>query len=140
RTRGPGGGDASRTPGRRWEPPNPTLPPPAGKGLRADAPRFAARPSRRRFGPMTQPDVLITAACRTPVGRAGRALAGVRPDDLAALVLGEAARRGGRAPASLDDVILGCAGQAGEDSRNVARIAALLAGFPVEVPGQTVNR
>ncbi len=89
---------------------------------------------------MTQADVLITAACRTPVGRAGGALAGVRPDDLAALVLGAAARRGGLAPVSLDDVILGCAGQAGEDSRNVARIAALLAGFPVEVPGQTVNR
>ncbi len=89
---------------------------------------------------MPNADVLITAACRTPVGRAGGALAGVRPDDLAALVLGEAARRAARAPASLDDVILGCAGQAGEDSRNVARIAALLAGFPVEVPGQTVNR
>jgi 3-oxoadipyl-CoA thiolase len=89
---------------------------------------------------MPQADVFITSACRTPVGRAGGALAGVRPDDLAALVLGEAARRAALAPASLDDVILGCAGQAGEDSRNIARIAALLAGFPVEVPGQTVNR
>ncbi|HSE28232.1 MAG TPA: thiolase family protein [Gemmatimonadales bacterium] len=89
---------------------------------------------------MTHADVFLTAACRTPVARAGGALAAVRPDDLAALVLGEAARRAGLAPGSLDDVILGCAGQAGEDSRNVARIAALLAGFPVEVPGQTVNR
>jgi acetyl-CoA acetyltransferase family protein len=85
-------------------------------------------------------DVVILAACRTPVGRAGGVLAGVRPDDLAALVLAEAARRGKLDPAEVDDVILGCAGQAGEDSRNVARIAALLAGFPVEVPGQTVNR
>ena len=89
---------------------------------------------------MTHADVFLTAACRTPVARAGGALAAVRPDDLAALVLGEAARRAGLAPGSLDDVILGCAGQAGEDSRNVARIAALLVGFPVEVPGQTVNR
>ncbi len=89
---------------------------------------------------MPHADVLITAACRTPIGRAGGALAGIRPDDLAALVLGEAARRADLPPATLDDVILGCAGQAGEDSRNVARIAALLAGFPVEVPGQTVNR
>jgi 3-oxoadipyl-CoA thiolase len=67
-------------------------------------------------------------------------LADVRPDDLAALVLREALQRVEFSPAALDDVILGCANQAGEDNRNVARMAALLAGFPVEVPGQTVNR
>jgi len=64
----------------------------------------------------------------------------VRPDDLAALAIGEAVARAGADPAAIDDVILGCANQAGEDNRNVARMAALLAGFPVEVPGQTVNR
>ncbi len=89
---------------------------------------------------MPHTDVVITAACRTPIGRAGGALAGVRPDDLAALVLAEAARRASLRPEAIDDVILGCAGQAGEDSRNVARLAALLARFPVTVPGQTVNR
>ncbi len=85
-------------------------------------------------------DALVYSAVRTPVGRAGGALADVRPDDLAALALGAAVERAGCDPARLDDVILGCANQAGEDNRNVARMAALLAGFPVEVPGQTVNR
>jgi 3-oxoadipyl-CoA thiolase len=74
------------------------------------------------------------------VGRHGGALADVRPDDLAAVAVKAAAARVGFDPARLDDVILGCANQAGEDNRNVARMAALLAGFPVEVPGQTVNR
>ncbi len=85
-------------------------------------------------------DALIYSAVRTPVGRAGGALADVRPDDLAALVVKTAAERAGVDPAAVDDVILGCVNQAGEDNRNVARMAALLAGFPVSVPGQTVNR
>ncbi len=85
-------------------------------------------------------DALIVSAVRTPVGRAGGVLAAVRADDLAALVLRGAVERAGFDPARLDDVILGCANQAGEDNRNVARMAALLAGFPVEIPGQTVNR
>jgi acetyl-CoA C-acetyltransferase/3-oxo-5,6-didehydrosuberyl-CoA/3-oxoadipyl-CoA thiolase len=83
---------------------------------------------------------LIVSAVRTPVGRAGGALATVRPDDLAALVVRAVIERARIDPARLDDVILGCANQAGEDSRNVARMAVLLAGLPVEIPGQTVNR
>jgi len=85
-------------------------------------------------------DAYICSAVRTPVGRHGGSLAEWRPDDLAALVLREAVARVGFDPARLDDVILGCTNQAGEDNRNVARMAALLAGFPVEIPGQTVNR
>lgn len=85
-------------------------------------------------------DAFILSAVRTPVGRAGGALADVRPDDLAALVVRAAVERARLDPARLDDVILGCANQAGEDNRNVARMAALLAGLPVEIPGQTVNR
>jgi 3-oxoadipyl-CoA thiolase len=86
------------------------------------------------------PDALIVSAVRTPVGRAGGSLAGVRADDLAAVVVRAAVERAGLDPARIDDVILGCANQAGEDNRNVARMAALLAGLPVDVPGQTVNR
>ena len=82
----------------------------------------------------------ITAAVRTPIGRAGGALAELRPDDLAAAALRALIDRGGIPPERIDDVILGCANQAGEDNRNVARMALLLAGVPVEVPGQTVNR
>ena len=85
-------------------------------------------------------DAYIIDAVRTPIGRHGGALARVRPDDMAACALGAVVRRTGVAAGSIDDVILGCANQAGEDNRNVARMAALLAGFPVEVPGQTVNR
>ena len=85
-------------------------------------------------------DALIVSAVRTPVGRAGGALAEVRADDLAAVAVRGAVDRVSFDPARLDDVILGCTNQAGEDNRNVARMAALLAGFPVEVPGQTVNR
>ena len=85
-------------------------------------------------------DAFIASAVRTPVGRAGGALAEVRADDLAALAVRSAVDRVGFDPARLDDVILGCTNQAGEDNRNVARMAALLAGFPIEVPGQTVNR
>ncbi|HET9387884.1 MAG TPA: acetyl-CoA C-acyltransferase [Gemmatimonadales bacterium] len=79
-------------------------------------------------------------ALRTPVGRHGGSLAGVRPDDLAAVPIKAVVERSAIDPASIDDVILGCANQAGEDNRNVARMALLLAGLPVEVPGQTVNR
>ncbi len=82
----------------------------------------------------------IIDAVRTPIGRYGGALAGVRPDDLAAVALRALVERTGLEPALIDDVILGCANQAGEDNRNVGRMASLLAGFPVEVPGQTVNR
>ena len=82
----------------------------------------------------------IVEALRTPFGRYGGALAGVRPDDLAATVLEAVVTRSGINAADIDDVILGCANQAGEDNRNVARMALLVAGYPVEVPGQTVNR
>jgi len=82
----------------------------------------------------------IVEAVRTPVGRYGGALAGVRPDDLAATVLEAVVARSGIDPAIVDDVILGCANQAGEDNRNIARMALLIAGLPVEVAGQTVNR
>jgi 3-oxoadipyl-CoA thiolase len=82
----------------------------------------------------------IVEAVRTPIGRYGGALAGVRPDDLAALVLRAVVDRSGIDAALVEDVILGCANQAGEDNRDVARMAVLLAGFPVEVGGLTVNR
>jgi 3-oxoadipyl-CoA thiolase len=85
-------------------------------------------------------EVFVTAALRTPVGRAGGALAEIRPDDLAATALRAVVERGRIPPERIDDVILGCTNQAGEDNRNVARMAALLAGLPVEIPGQTVNR
>src|ERR1043165_7733875 len=85
-------------------------------------------------------DALIVSAVRTPVGRAGGALADIRADDLAAIAVRGAVDRVSFDPARIDDVILGCTNQAGEDNRNVARMAALLAGFPVEVAGQTVNR
>ena len=85
-------------------------------------------------------DVVLVDAVRTPIGRHGGALARVRPDDLAATAISALVRRTGIEPSSIDDVILGCANQAGEDTRNVARMALLLAGLPVEVPGQTVNR
>ncbi|HSV20325.1 MAG TPA: acetyl-CoA C-acyltransferase [Casimicrobiaceae bacterium] len=85
-------------------------------------------------------DAFIYDAVRTPFGRYGGALAGVRPDDLAAVVVRAVVERTGVDPALIEDVILGCANQAGEDNRNVARMAVLLAGLPVEVGGQTVNR
>jgi 3-oxoadipyl-CoA thiolase len=85
-------------------------------------------------------DALIVSAVRTPVGRASGSLADVRADDLAAIAIRGAVDRGGVDASRIDDVILGCTNQAGEDNRNVARMAALLAGLPVEVPGQTVNR
>jgi len=86
------------------------------------------------------PEAVIVATARTPMGRYGGQLKDVRPDDLAAIVLKEACERAHIKPEEVEDVILGCANQAGEDNRNVARMALLLAGFPVEVPGQTVNR
>ncbi len=83
---------------------------------------------------------VIISAVRTPIGRYGGALAGVRPDDLAAIAVAAAARRAGVDPVDVDDVYLGCANQAGEDNRDVARMAVLLAGFPQSVPGVTLNR
>jgi 3-oxoadipyl-CoA thiolase len=94
-------------------------------------PRNTHRPLREAW---------IIDAVRTPIGRYGGALASVRPDDLAAIVIRAVVERTGIDPAVVEDVILGCANQAGEDNRNVARMAALLAGLPVEVAGQTVNR
>jgi len=86
------------------------------------------------------PEAVIVSAVRTPIGAHGGALAAVRPDDLAALVIAEAARRAGVDPQEIEEVYLGCANQAGEDNRNVARMAVLLAGFPVHVAGVTFNR
>ena len=94
-------------------------------------PRDTHRPLREAW---------IIDAVRTPIGRYGGALASVRPDDLAAIVIRAVVERTGLDAAVVEDVILGCANQAGEDNRNVARMAALLAGLPVEVAGQTVNR
>jgi 3-oxoadipyl-CoA thiolase len=85
-------------------------------------------------------DAVIVSAVRTPIGRYGGSLKDVRPDDLAALVIAEAVKRANIDAGSVEDVILGCANQAGEDNRNVARMALLLAGLPVHVAGQTVNR
>jgi acetyl-CoA acetyltransferase len=79
-------------------------------------------------------------AVRVPFGRYGGALAGVRPDDLGAHVVRELVRRSQLDPARIDDVLFGNANGAGEDNRNVARMAALLAGLPTSVPGATVNR
>jgi 3-oxoadipyl-CoA thiolase len=87
------------------------------------------------------PEALLCDAIRTPVGRYGGALAAVRTDDLAAIPMRTLLERNpGLDPAAVDDVVYGCANQAGEDNRNVARMALLLAGFPVEVTGTTVNR
>ena len=82
----------------------------------------------------------LYTALRTPVGKHGGSLAGLRADDLAAIPIKAVVERSGIDPRSIDDVILGCTNQAGEDNRNVARMASLLAGLPVEVAGQTVNR
>ena len=85
-------------------------------------------------------EAVILSAVRTPIGRYAGSLKDVRPDDLAALAISEAVRRANIDAGSIEDVILGCANQAGEDNRNVARMALLLAGLPIEVAGQTVNR
>jgi 3-oxoadipyl-CoA thiolase len=85
-------------------------------------------------------DVVIVDAIRTPIGALGGILASVRPDDMAALVIREIIQRSNLDPALVEEVFFGCANQAGEDNRNVARMAALLAGLPTEVGGVTVNR
>jgi 3-oxoadipyl-CoA thiolase len=86
-------------------------------------------------------EAFICDAIRTPIGRYGGALASVRPDDLGAIVLAELMRRNPKLdPAAIEEVLFGCANQAGEDNRNVARMALLLAGLPQEVPAGTVNR
>ncbi len=85
-------------------------------------------------------EAVIVSAVRTPMGKYAGALKDIRPDDLAALTIAEAVRRAGVSSDEIEDVILGCANQSGEDNRNVARMALLLAGLPVEVAGQTVNR
>jgi 3-oxoadipyl-CoA thiolase len=86
------------------------------------------------------PDALILDAVRTPIGRYGGVLSTVRPDDLAAQAVQAAVERNGLDPGSVDELYMGCTNQAGEDNRNVARMAGLLAGLPVEVPAVTVNR
>jgi 3-oxoadipyl-CoA thiolase len=86
------------------------------------------------------PEAVIIDALRTPMGGYRGSLAGIRPDDLAAHVVSAAVERNGIDPARIDDVYMGAANQAGEDNRDVARMAALLAGLPVDVPGVTVNR
>ncbi|MDG6934465.1 MAG: thiolase family protein [Nitrososphaerota archaeon] len=83
---------------------------------------------------------VVVAAVRTPVGKYGGILRSIRPDDLAALVLREAVHRAKLQPELISDVVLGCANQAGEDNRNVARMASIIAGLPISVPGVTVNR
>jgi 3-oxoadipyl-CoA thiolase len=90
--------------------------------------------------PATLRDVLVVDAVRTPIGRFRGALAEVRPDDLGAVAIAGLVKRAGVDPAAFDDVYFGCANQAGEDNRNVARMSLLLAGLPVTVPGATVNR
>jgi 3-oxoadipyl-CoA thiolase len=86
------------------------------------------------------PEAVIVSAVRTPIGAHGGGLAALRPDDLAALVIAEAVERAGVDPAQVEEVYLGCANQAGEDNRNVARMATLLSGLPVEVAAVTFNR
>jgi 3-oxoadipyl-CoA thiolase len=86
------------------------------------------------------PEAVIIDAIRTPIGALGGALAAIRPDDLAALVLKTIVERNDIDPVLIEEVYMGCANQAGEDNRNVARMATLLAGFPVEIPAVTFNR
>jgi 3-oxoadipyl-CoA thiolase len=86
------------------------------------------------------PRAVVVSGARTPIGRYGGALAGIRPDDLAGIAIAAAVERAGIDGASVDDVYFGCANQAGEDNRNVARMAALLAGLPDTVAGVTLNR
>lgn len=90
--------------------------------------------------PLADDDVVIVEALRTPIGRFQGGLSGIRPDDLAARVLSAVVARAKLSPELVEEVFLGCANQAGEDNRNVARMAVLLAGFPQSVPGVTVNR
>jgi len=92
------------------------------------------------FADLADDDVVLIAPVRTPIGRFQGGLSGVRPDDLGAIVIAEAVKRSGLDPARVEDVFFGCANQAGEDNRNVARMSLLLAGLPQSVPGVTVNR
>src|SRR5919199_291095 len=85
-------------------------------------------------------NAVIIDAVRTPIGRYAGVLSSVRPDDLGARVIEAVVERNDLPTDAIDDVIFGCANQAGEDNRNVARMSLLLAGLPVEVPGVTVNR
>jgi 3-oxoadipyl-CoA thiolase len=85
-------------------------------------------------------DAVVVEALRTPIGRYAGALSSVRPDDLAALAIKTVVERTGIDPETIDDVVMGCTNAAGEDNRNVARMSLLLAGLPVSVPGQSVNR
>src|SRR5574339_454607 len=85
-------------------------------------------------------EVVIVEGVRTPVGRKNGVLKDIRPDDLAAATLKELVRRAGIDPAIIDDVILGCVTQSGEQAGDIARVAALIAGFPIEVPGTTIDR
>ena len=85
-------------------------------------------------------EVVIVSAVRTPIGRIRGALSTIRPDDLAAVAIKAAVERAGIDPAIIEEVYLGCANQAGEDNRNVARMALLLAGLPQQVGGVTINR
>src|SRR3990172_8938785 len=107
--------------------------PPSGRG--------AGGESRiRATSEVLMTEAVIVSAVRTPIGALGGALAAVRPDDLAALVVAEALRRAAVDPAAVEEVYFGCANQAGEDNRNIARMATLLAGLPVEVAAVTFNR
>lgn len=85
-------------------------------------------------------EAYIISACRTPFGKYGGALKDVRPDDMAGIVIAEAVKRAGIDPDEINDVLIGCANQAGEDNRNVARMGVLLAGLPERVPATTINR
>lgn len=89
---------------------------------------------------MSMTDVVIVSAVRTPIGKIRGALSSLRPDDMAGMVIKEAVARAGIAPESIEEVYMGCANQAGEDNRNVARMGALLAGLPQEIAGVTFNR
>src|SRR4051794_32698377 len=106
---------------------------------RSGSPRVCSTPSPTGVAPVS--DAFLYAAARTPFGRFGGALAEVRPDDLAATAITAVlAKAPGLDPAAIGDVVWGCANQAGEDNRNVGRMAVLLAGLPVSVPAVTVNR
>jgi acetyl-CoA acetyltransferase len=85
-------------------------------------------------------EVVIVAAARTPIGKYGGALRSVRPDDMSALILRALVERAAVDPSDVEDVMWGCSNQAGEDNRNVARMAVLAADFPETVPGTTLNR
>src|SRR5713226_7272942 len=118
---------------------------PHPQGRYARRPAAGTVPGADRYGghvsspPMSEP--FICDAARTPIGRYGGALAAVRTDDLAAVPIAALlARNPSLEPAAIEEVLLGCANQAGEDNRNVARMASLLAGLPVSVSGATINR